>query len=703
MSRLQSVLMAVFVSVCGFLAWSLFYALAYDVRSYLMTRQYDFDKSFFALFSDNLLTPARHAIKNWPPAPSLSHWQSDFTVQNSLAAILPVALLAVVAAIVKRQMRPPVHHGDAQLLRPSELTRAGLARKNGLQFGKVNRITVRDDEQSHLLVIGPPASGKTECFVIPNLIEWDGTFIALDFKGTLYERTAKIRRKRGDAVFLLAPGLAESHTYNPLDLLRPGAGLITDIQALASLIVPVLDAREAHWNQSAQMLLCGMIGYVQESHACEGARHLAGVVDLFSATKSFKKTCEIMTQDPSISEWTRARIIEYMAVPDEEAGSIASTLNRHLMPWQNPNVAALTMSTKNAIPLELIRKKRMAVYLIIDTGQIDIFAPVLKLFLEQLNSIVNRDYRKPDENKILFMIDEFYQLGRIKSIVNQLPFARDRDIRICLVSQGVAQIDEKFGRDGRDAIMASCAVKIFCAFNDKPTVDLVTHMAGGFTHRVDTVSRQMNNGLARKTRNEQFIARPLFRPDELYTWPRDDLLIMRVNTNPLIVKKILADKTGKYRRLYSRASKLKIPVPQLTNAAKFIPNWGDTRRGDTSAVTGPTGAGVELSENNSVQTITTKEPATARPEQSFDRLVELAAEAQSANSFAGLADVMGTDSFDDFLNECAAAAEILTDTEAELAASAVEDKSYTRELIDDTRTKLTSMMVNPTSKGLAAI
>ena len=509
MSRVQGALLLAFASICAFISWSLFYALAYDVRSYRITRQYEFDKSFFVLFSDNLLTPARHAIDNWPVTAMLNSWHSNFVVQNAAAALLPVALLAAIVAIVRSKMRAPVHHGDAQLLRPTELHRAGLAMKSGLLFGKVNRIIVRDNEQSHLLVIGPPASGKTECFVIPNLVEWEGTFIALDFKGTLYERTAKIRRKKGDAVFLLAPGMAESHTYNPLDLLRPGAGLITDIQALASLIVPVLDAREAHWNQSAQMLLCGMIGYVQESQACDGARHLAGVVDLFSATKSFKKTCEIMTQDPGISEWTRARIIEYMAVPDEEAGSIASTLNRHLMPWQNPNVAALTMSTKNAIPLELIRKKRMAVYLIIDTGQIDIFAPVLKLFLEQLNSIVNRDYRKPDENKILFMIDEFYQLGRIKSIVNQLPFARDRDIRICLVSQGVAQIDEKFGREGRDAIMASCAVKIFCAFNDKPTVDLVTHMAGTFTHRVNTVSRQMNNGLARKTRNEQFIARPL--------------------------------------------------------------------------------------------------------------------------------------------------------------------------------------------------
>lgn len=695
MSRIQSVLLAVFLSVCGFLAWSLFYALAYDVRSYRMTRQYDFDNSFFALFSNGLLTPAQHAIKNWPPTSSLSHWQDDFTVQNSLAAMLPVALLAVIGAVVRSKMRPPVHHGDAHLLRPAELTRAGLAKKNGLQFGKVNRIMVRDNEQSHLLVIGPPASGKTECFVIPNLIEWEGTFIALDFKGTLFERTAKIRRKKGDAVFLLAPGMAESHTYNPLDLLRPGAGLITDIQALASLIVPVLDAREAHWNQSAQMLLCGMIGYVQESQACAGARHLAGVVDLFSATKSFKKTCEIMTQDPGISEWTRSRIIEYMAVPDEEAGSIASTLNRHLMPWQNPNVAALTMSTMNAIPLELIRNKRMAVYLIIDTGQIDIFAPVLKLFLEQLNSIVNRDYRKPDENKILFMIDEFYQLGRIKSIVNQLPFARDRDIRICLVSQGIAQIDEKFGRDGRDAIMASCAVKIFCAFNDKPTVDLVTHMAGTFTHRVDTVSRQMNNGLARKTRNEQYIARPLFRPDDLYTWPRDDVLVMRVNTNPLIVKKILADKSNKYRWLYSRASTLKITVPQLTNAEKFIPSWGDKRRRDTSAAIGPTEAVEELSENKSDRSITTEESATIVPDQSFDRLVELAAEAQSANSFGGLSDVMGTDSFDDFLSQCAAAAEILTETEADLAASAVEDKSYTQELIDDSRAKLTAMINTP--------
>lgn len=576
MSKLQNTVIWAFILALAGLFWSLTYALTYDFRVFLKTRQWDIDNNFFGTLSNDLLAPIRHAVTNWPPMEQVTLWPQSFVVQNSLYASIPVLLLIPVTLIVRAKLKLPDHLGNARLLKFSELGKVGLNKAKGFILGKAGNTRAIDEDQSHILVIGPPASGKTECLVIPNLIEWTGSFIAVDFKGTLFERTGKIRKAMGDEVFLLAPGFDDSHTYNPLDLLRRGPDMITDVQALATLIVPVTDAKEAHWNQSAQMLLSGLLGYVLESKECENARCLSTVVDLFSATKSFSKTCEHMSNDPDISTWTRSRIIEFMAVPGDEAGSIRSTLNRHLMPWQNPAVAALTSSSGNAIPLDQIRKRRMAIYLIIDTGQIDIFAPVLKLFLEQVNSVVNRDYRSKDENKILFMIDEFYQLGRVKSIVSQLPFARDRDIRIVLVSQGIAQIDEKFGKDGRESIMASCALKLFCSFNDKPTVDLVTHMAGTTTERVNTISRQMpmTGGIGRRTRNEQYTARPLFRPDDLYTWPRDDLLVMRTNTNPLIVKKVLADKAAKYKNRYKKASNQTIAIPNLPAVEAFKPTWG---------------------------------------------------------------------------------------------------------------------------------
>lgn len=610
MNKLQGVVLALFALVGGALVWGFCYAAIYDIRIFLRTRS--FSGQFLGVLSEDVAAPHRHVWQNWPPLSQIGQWGGSFVVTTALMACVPALVGLIAAFIIRHQLKMPDYHGDARLMKHSEISKEGMAQKSGLILGQAGNVRIIDSEQSHAVVIGPPASGKTESIVIPNLIEWDGSFIAIDFKGTLYDRTARIRAAQGDAVYLLAPGFEDSHTYNPLDLLRAPPFRITDIQALATLIVPTGEGKEVHWNRGAQTLLSGLLGFVLESRECDGKRTLSTVVDMFSATKNMKKTCEMITRDPDISEWTRARIMEFMGVPDEEAGSFQSTLNGNLLAWQNPAVAALTSTTANAVKLEDVRKVRMAVYLKIDTGQIDIFAPVLRLFLEQVNSIVNREYRQEGEHKILFMIDEFYQLGRVKSIINQLPFARDRDIRIVLVSQGIAQVDEKFGRDGRESIMASCALKIFCSFNDKPTVDLVTHMGGQTTQRITTISKQMpqGGGFARKTRNEQYQARPLFRPDELFAWPRNDILIMRVNKNPLIGTKILADKTAKYVKKVKAAAGVKLIAPALKIPSKFIPSWG-VRADERQAQANAEG----VAENRSIEARHSEQtPALAQPE-----------------------------------------------------------------------------------------
>lgn len=608
MNRLQNAVLALFAIAGTALLWSFAYAAIYDVRLFLRTRT--FSGQFLGLLSEDIAAPIRHAWANWPALSLLGRWPESFVATTAGMAFVPVLIGGAAALIIRRNLQVPDYHGDARLMKHSEIAKEGLAERSGLILGQAGNARVIDAEQSHAIVVGPPASGKTESIVIPNLIEWSGSFIAIDFKGTLYERTAKIRAAQGDAVYLLAPGFQESHTYNPLDLLRAPPFRITDIQALATLIVPTGDGKEVHWNRGAQRLLSGLVGYVLESSECEGKRCLSTVVDMFSATTDMRKTCEMITRDPDISEWTRARIMEHMAVPSEEAGSFQSTLTGNLLAWQNPAVAGLTASTPNAVKLDDIRKTRMAVYLKIDTGQIDIFAQVLRLFLEQVNSIVNRDYRQADEHKILFMIDEFYQLGRVQSIINQLPFARDRDIRIVLVSQGVAQIDEKFGRDGRESIMASCALKVFCSFNDKPTVDLVTHMAGQSTQRITTVSRQVppGGGFARKTHNEQYQAKPLFRADELFAWPRNDILIMRVNKNPLIARKILADKTSKYVKRARAAASATLTSPVLSIPPKFIPSWGK-KAAERQAQANAEGVSETQSVRTQAETVARSQPA----------------------------------------------------------------------------------------------
>jgi hypothetical protein len=304
---------------------------------------------------------------------------------------------------------------------------------------------------------------------------------------------------------------------------------------------------------------------VLDSARCADNRSLGAVIGLFSSAPDFAVALKLMLRDPKLSDFTQARLTEFLSVPIDEAGSIRSTLMRHLKPWQNPQVQALTASSPHAIPVGDLRTKAMAVYLVLDTAQLEIFTPVIKLFLEQVNGVVNASYRKKDERKILFMIDEFYQLGKIKSIVNQLPFARDRDIRICLVSQGLAQLDETFGQAGREAIMAACTLQLYCGFNDRMTVEAVSNKTGARTLRYMTTS-QGGWGFARdrrRTRSEHFVQAPLLRPDELYRWDRNKLLVLKASEPPAVIDKVLADRSARFRRLERWARNSDVAIPKL--------------------------------------------------------------------------------------------------------------------------------------------
>ncbi len=573
---------AVFAAV-----WSLAFAALTDL-ALAETVWRDGRKSLVLALGDD---PTAAVAKAWAGRPNgpWTRWPDDPAVQRAALALLPAATMVVLLFLGMPKTAKPIF-GTARYLRRSELKRAGLRARDGLVLGRAGAVPLRDADQSHVMVIGPPSYGKTEGFVIPNLIEWAGSFIALDFKGVLYERTARIRAARGDKVFLFAPGFDRSHSYNPLDMIRTGSSRVSDIQTLASLLMPVVDARDAHWNESAQTLMAGLISYVLDSKEAAPNRSLGTVVRIFSTKPEFSATLRAMLREEGLSDFTRSRLAEFLAVPGEEAGSIRSTLLRHLKPWQNPLIEALTMSGPDAIRIDQLRSSRMAVYLVIDTAQLEIFTPVLKLFLEQVNSFVNAGFRKPNEEKILFMIDEFYQLGKVRSIINQLPFARDRDIRICLVSQGVAQIDEKFGMAGREAIMASCTLQLFCGFNDKVSVDMVSAKAGSRTVAYHTTSQGLATLSAerRRTRNEHLIQAPLLRPEDLYQWDRDKVLILKASHPPFVMEKVLADKTRRYRRMASAARRGKITVPALGAPPAFWPSWMSVAiTGEAGSATAP--------------------------------------------------------------------------------------------------------------------
>lgn len=75
-------------------------------------------------------------------------------------------------------------------------------------------------EMGNILVVGPPGSGKTNLLLI-NLCLWKHSAICNDIKGDIFTRTAVLRSRHGQKIFVLDPKNGTGHRFNPVQAVPP--------------------------------------------------------------------------------------------------------------------------------------------------------------------------------------------------------------------------------------------------------------------------------------------------------------------------------------------------------------------------------------------------------------------------------------------------------------------------------------------------
>ncbi len=124
-------------------------------------------------------------------------------------------------------MRQRQDHGTARWARFGESGLAGYlprySKVTGPIFGKTRGPGafgkyLTNGDQPHSLVVAPTRAGKGVGVVIPTLLTFNGSVLALDVKGELFELTSPSRLARGDRGFKFAPfdPLRRTHSYNPV-------------------------------------------------------------------------------------------------------------------------------------------------------------------------------------------------------------------------------------------------------------------------------------------------------------------------------------------------------------------------------------------------------------------------------------------------------------------------------------------------------
>ena len=122
----------------------------------------------------------------------------------------------------------------------------------GYRGGK--RISLKDDR--HVLTVAGSRSGKGTSLIVPNLLLYAGSVLAIDPKGELAQITGRQRAKLGKLVVLdpfLETGRGPSGSYNPLDELDPkGKEVIDEAGAIAQALVFYSGKGDPHWSAAAR-------------------------------------------------------------------------------------------------------------------------------------------------------------------------------------------------------------------------------------------------------------------------------------------------------------------------------------------------------------------------------------------------------------------------------------------------------------------
>jgi hypothetical protein len=105
-------------------------------------------------------------------------------------------------------------------------------------------------------------------------------------------------------------------------------------------------------------------------------------------------------------------------------------------------------------------RRPTTVYVAVSLDQLPFVMRLLNLFFQQAVTLLAQSMPTPDEpHPVLFLLDEFASLGRMDVLKESLAFLAGYGVRVCTIVQGLGQLDELYGRSGRESILQNSAIQ----------------------------------------------------------------------------------------------------------------------------------------------------------------------------------------------------------------------------------------------------
>lgn len=444
-------------------------------------------------------------------------------------------------------------HGSARWANNEDLQNAGLiGNEEGVYVGAIEEQGqihyLRHNGPEHVLTYAPTRSGKGVGLVIPTLLSWKHSAVITDLKGELWALTAGWRKQYAkNKVIRFEPASLNSARWNPFGEIRVRTPAeVGDVQNLATLAAdPEGKGLESHWQKTSQSLLVGFILHALYKLQDQGESANFPNVDrmLVDPNVNIADLLIEMTQyphcdgkpHPVISASARDMIDR----PEDEAGSVLSTLKSFLSLYRDPVVAHNVSASDFCIKDLMNDEDPVSLYIVTQPNDKARLQPLVRILLnmvvrlladkmefervtdEQGLSFVKT--KKTYKHRLLCMIDEFPSLGKLDILQESLAFVAGYGLKFYLICQDINQLKSRERGYGPDeTITSNCHIQNAYPPNRVETAEHLSKLTGQTTivkEHITTSGRRISTFLSQISKTTQEVQRPLLTIDECLRMP----------------------------------------------------------------------------------------------------------------------------------------------------------------------------------------
>ncbi len=467
---------------------------------------------------------------------------------------------------------------------------------NGFVFGKLGSpksgkpfVSAAPNRFPHVVIVAPTGRGKGVGFVLPNLFHFEGSAIVLDVKGENFEITA-IHRQKGmrSKIWYFSPfdyvdypkrdvnseprRVTRTHRFNPLARIAAMASAdeqYTALNILADMFLVVEGESARNFYQAGKRLFVTACLYAIE----QGKPNLGFASEIMDGGGNRVENYQSYAERTKIPIVSRT-FLEMAGATQKIVDSYISVINgAGFELWSDPSVVRAT--SESDFDFSTFRSQKQSLYIAVQSEHLKTLSPLIRLLFADAIASLQRSKPCPDEPyTVMFLMDEFDQLGRQPLVLQSIKTIRSFGGRFFIITQSIAGLDSPslYGEPDRRSLLASAGVQIYMTPQDDRTAQVLSEALGKET----IVSKSENQSRVRDLDDSANVSRssverPLVSPSKLLQFPLDKVLILAEGQYPIKADHIRYYIDRHFAPINEARRSHKLPYPSLENAREHAP------------------------------------------------------------------------------------------------------------------------------------